>query len=173
MLNNVWSVERIEQLKKLYADGYSCAQIAGHLGHATRNAVIGKVHRLGLTRDSRRVPKAGPRAPREAKKSAARPAGNIFEARWQPKKPAEPIAIRCAAVEPFHLSEPEVGKCKYPYGDGPFTFCGHDTARTYCDLHHELCWVAPVRRSGPLAPFPNPPTTRPKAAFMRVGGAPQ
>jgi hypothetical protein len=172
MLNNVWPDERVEQLKKLYADGYSCAQIAGHLGHATRNAVIGKVHRLGLTRSGRLVPKAGVRAPREAKKPA-KGGFNPFEARWQPKKPAEPIAIRCAAVEPRHLSAPEAGKCKYPYGDGPFTFCGHDTARSYCDLHHELCWVKPVRRAGPFTKIFEAPTTRPKAAFMRVGGLPQ
>lgn len=169
MLNDAWPDERVEQLKKLYAEGYSCAQIAGQLGHATRNAVIGKVHRLGLTRDGKFVPKAGIRAPREAKRVAGRPA-TPFEARWQPKKPAEPIAMRCAAVEPLHLAAPEAGKCKYPYGDGPYTFCGHATKRTYCDLHHELCWVAPARRTGTLVPFPKQPTTRPKAAFMRVGG---
>jgi GcrA cell cycle regulator len=43
-----WTEERVELLKKLWADGLSASQIAGRLGEVTRNAVIGKVHRLGL-----------------------------------------------------------------------------------------------------------------------------
>ena len=43
-----WTDERVEQLKKLWADGLSASQIASKLGEVTRNAVIGKVHRLGL-----------------------------------------------------------------------------------------------------------------------------
>ena len=42
-----WNDERVELLKKLWADGLSASQIAGRLGGVTRNAVIGKVHRLG------------------------------------------------------------------------------------------------------------------------------
>lgn len=44
-----WADERVETLKKLWADGLSANQIAGRLGGVTRNAVIGKVHRLGLS----------------------------------------------------------------------------------------------------------------------------
>jgi GcrA cell cycle regulator len=44
-----WTDERVERLKKLWADGLSASQIAGELGGITRNAVIGKVHRLGLS----------------------------------------------------------------------------------------------------------------------------
>lgn len=43
-----WTEERIELLKKLWAEGLSASQIAGRLGHVTRNAVCGKAHRLGL-----------------------------------------------------------------------------------------------------------------------------
>jgi len=43
-----WTDERVELLKKLWADGLSASQIAAELGGITRNAVIGKVHRLGL-----------------------------------------------------------------------------------------------------------------------------
>ena len=43
-----WTEERVELLKKLWSDGLSASQIAGRLGGITRNAVIGKVHRLGL-----------------------------------------------------------------------------------------------------------------------------
>ena len=44
-----WSDDRVEQLKKLWEGGLSASQIAGELGNVTRNAVIGKVHRLGLS----------------------------------------------------------------------------------------------------------------------------
>src|SRR4051794_6082171 len=44
-----WTDERVELLKKLWSDGLSASQIAGRLGGVTRNAVIGKVHRLGLS----------------------------------------------------------------------------------------------------------------------------
>ena len=44
-----WNDERVELLKKLWGEGLSASQIAGELGGITRNAVIGKVHRLGLS----------------------------------------------------------------------------------------------------------------------------
>jgi len=44
-----WNEERVELLKKLWTEGLSASQIAGRLGQVTRNAVIGKVHRLGLS----------------------------------------------------------------------------------------------------------------------------
>ena len=44
-----WTDERVEMLKKLWADGLSASQIARKMGGVTRNAVIGKVHRLGLS----------------------------------------------------------------------------------------------------------------------------
>ncbi|HEY9218643.1 MAG TPA: GcrA family cell cycle regulator, partial [Phenylobacterium sp.] len=44
-----WTEERVEILKKLWQDGLSASQIAKQLGGVTRNAVIGKVHRLGLS----------------------------------------------------------------------------------------------------------------------------
>ena len=43
-----WTNERVEELKNLWSEGLSASQIAKRLGDVTRNAVIGKVHRLGL-----------------------------------------------------------------------------------------------------------------------------
>src|SRR5437763_8020846 len=73
-----WTDERVERLKKLWADGLSASQIAGELGGITRNAVIGKVHRLGLSgrakAPSSSVPRQRkPRAPAPMYR-AARPA---------------------------------------------------------------------------------------------------
>ena len=66
-----WTEERVEQLKKLWSDGLSASQIAGELGNVTRNAVIGKVHRLGL---SGRAKNPGSAAPRPRKPTTRTPA---------------------------------------------------------------------------------------------------
>ena len=56
-----WTDERVETLKKMWADGQSASQIAKELGGVTRNAVIGKVHRLGLSNRA-----GGPGGPADA-----------------------------------------------------------------------------------------------------------
>src|SRR3977135_3808189 len=62
-----WTDERVELLKKLWSDGLSASQIAAELGGITRNAVIGKVHRLGL---SGRAKSPSSTAPRQRKARA-------------------------------------------------------------------------------------------------------
>src|ERR1700682_6193691 len=63
-----WTDERVETLKKLWTDGLSASQIAAELGGITRNAVIGKVHRLGLSGRAKSPSSAAPR-PRKARSS--------------------------------------------------------------------------------------------------------
>jgi len=82
-----WSDERVDLLKRLWGEGQSASQIAKELGGVTRNAVIGKVHRLGLSNRNgsapvaNAAPAAAPEA--EAPKAAAKPA---------PKPAAKPSA---------------------------------------------------------------------------------
>ncbi len=64
-----WTEERVELLKKLWTDGLSASQIAGQMGGVTRNAVIGKVHRLGLS--GRAKTNAAPAQPRPRKVARA------------------------------------------------------------------------------------------------------
>src|SRR3954468_15105028 len=59
-----WTDERVEMLKKLWAEGLSASQIAAELGGITRNAVIGKVHRLGLSGPAK-APSSAPPPPRQ------------------------------------------------------------------------------------------------------------
>src|SRR3989454_9997031 len=61
-----WTDERVETLKKLWTEGLSASQIAAELGGITRNAVIGKVHRLGLSGRAKSPSSAAPR-PRKAR----------------------------------------------------------------------------------------------------------
>ena len=49
ILTMEWTEARVDKLKRLWEDGLSASQIADHLGNVTRNAVIGKAHRLGLS----------------------------------------------------------------------------------------------------------------------------
>ncbi|NCU19608.1 GcrA cell cycle regulator [Candidatus Falkowbacteria bacterium] len=89
-----WTDERVETLKKMWAEGQSASQIAKELGGVTRNAVIGKVHRLGL---SNRVGAADP-APASASPTHEPEAAPVDEAPARAAAPAvEPAAPR---VEP-------------------------------------------------------------------------
>lgn len=75
-----WTDERVETLKKLWMEGLSASQIAGELGQGvTRNAVIGKVHRLKLSaraKPTNTAPRARP-APRPAPRRVASPSAGL------------------------------------------------------------------------------------------------
>jgi len=83
-----WTDERVETLKKMWGEGKSASQIAKELGGITRNAVIGKVHRLGL---SNRATAKKPSAPAKEK---AKPAADAKPA--APKKPEPPRPLHVA-----------------------------------------------------------------------------
>ena len=87
-----WTDERVETLKKMWAEGQSASQIAKELGGVTRNAVIGKVHRLGL---SNRV---GPGTSAEDEGTAASATATAAPSPAAPAKPAP--APRAVAPEP-------------------------------------------------------------------------
>ena len=66
-----WTEERVELLKRLWADGRSASQIAAEIGGCSRNAVIGKVHRLGLSGRAKAGPTGEPK-PRKLERPAGR-----------------------------------------------------------------------------------------------------
>ena len=69
-----WTDDRVETLKRMWGEGQSASAIAKELGGVTRNAVIGKVHRLGLSNRSGGAAPAAPAMP------AASPVALLFEA---------------------------------------------------------------------------------------------
>jgi len=102
-----WSDERVETLKKMWGEGQSASQIAKELGGVTRNAVIGKVHRLGLSNRNGGAGSAGaataPETPAaETAKPAAKPAAQKSAA-----KPATKAAPPKPAAKPAPEPEPE------------------------------------------------------------------
>ncbi|MEI6800874.1 MAG: GcrA family cell cycle regulator [Pseudomonadota bacterium] len=93
-----WTDERVETLKKMWAEGQSASQIAKELGGVTRNAVIGKVHRLGL---SNRV---GPGGPAEDEVEVA-PVVVAPPPQPAPAAPAKPAAAPPRPVAPVAVEE--------------------------------------------------------------------
>jgi len=154
-----WTDERVELLKKLWSDGLSASQIAAELGGITRNAVIGKVHRLGLSGRAKSASSAAPR-PRKARSPMMRLGrasirGNTalahayeMEAEAAPEliDNVIPIGQRRTILE---LTEQT---CRWPVGDpgaADFAFCGNEAAAgfSYCAGHARMAYRAPARRS--------------------------
>jgi GcrA cell cycle regulator len=98
-----WTDERVEKLKQLWGDGMSASQIAKALGGVTRNAVIGKVHRLGLS--NRGTASGGQTASDDAKK-AAKPA--------RPSRPAKAAAEPKRAVAAAEAVKPAPAVARTP-----------------------------------------------------------
>lgn len=166
-----WTDERIALLTKLWTEGQTASQIALALGEATtRNAVIGKAHRLGLSGRPSPV-----RAPRPARATVLRPskprALNSPERMPLTPKPAEAPQMRLAEAQIRSIMAPAVipigpgvtllkitdKMCKWPIGhpgDKGFSFCG-STARDgspYCEGHAQVAYQPPPskrdRRTG-------------------------
>ncbi len=99
-----WSEDRVETLKKMWGEGQSASQIAKELGGVTRNAVIGKVHRLGLSNRNTGSDKTGakakakPAATKSAKPKAAPKAADKPAAR--PNTVPVPVVTRIKPIIP-------------------------------------------------------------------------
>jgi GcrA cell cycle regulator len=155
-----WSTERIEQLRSLWHDGLSASQIATHLGGITRNAVIGKAHRLGLTGrpspiKNRPVGVARPRPARRPRVEQV-PAPRIAAAAPPPPRQVEPPPQRYVEREDVpgaSILTLTDRICKWPIGDPrhpDFHFCGRASAEglPYCADHARRAYQPPARRSG-------------------------
>ena len=88
-----WTEERIERLKKMWHDGATASQIADELGGVSRNAVIGKAHRLGLEQRPSPVKPGEEKEKKTAHAAAAPKAAPKVEA----AKPAPTVAAAAAA----------------------------------------------------------------------------
>lgn len=150
-----WTDDRVDTLRKLWTEGLSASQIAAELGGVTRNAVIGKVHRLGLSGRAKSSSQSGGG---RRKKATARPAtfaksakqangtstgktaGGAAPTRSQPVVDIpEPTAMM---INLLQLTETT---CKFPIGDPQeetFGFCGHKSrdGDPYCEYHCRLTY---------------------------------
>ena len=152
-----WTPARVDTLKSLWRDGLSASRVARILGGVTRNAVIGKIHRLGL---GGRVAggmvreEATPRPPRLPSIRVERPS---------PPRPAKPVL---ATVEQpaapglvSSLEHLDVRGCHWPIGDpksDAFSFCGRPAGDgPYCRGHDGA-----AHQPRPLKPLAADPSVR-------------
>jgi GcrA cell cycle regulator len=165
----IWTDERVETLRKLWAEGLSASQIAAQLGGVSRNAVIGKVHRLKLSGRGRNAAaparqKKPAAQPATAAKAPPRPAHNphspkpivssvgatALQAQFEPEPVVrEPVRTTESIVVPIsrHLQLIQLNErtCKWPIGDplaDGFHFCGNDCAENgpYCRYHARIAF---------------------------------
>ena len=158
-----WTDEIVEQLKQHWIDGKSASQIASLLGNGvTRNAVIGKVHRLGLAGRAK-TPSSG--ASRPSRRMAPPPAHRVAGPRLNSAAPRMMRGATALAFAPQALSELEQPEfesvvvpmslrvtiielkeamCRWPLGDpatSEFRYCGSPTAcGPYCAYHGGLAY---------------------------------
>ncbi len=143
-----WTEDRVEQLKQLWSEGLSASQIATRMGGVTRNAVIGKVHRLGL------AGRATPTAPKpkivmnEPEEVSYRSSNFSLDS-------------LCHGVDRPTVSSIGTSQCKWPIGDpaaDDFHFCGQSTSsnKPYCAYHSQLAFQ-------PSAPRREQPRRQPVA----------
>lgn len=170
-----WTDERVEILKKLWSQGLSASQIAGELGGGvTRNAVIGKVHRLGLSGRAKN-PAAQAARPRKATRAPSHPLTHTPPAA-APGAPAQvrgnlalapkPEAAPAPVIQVVPQSAPEVvvpiservtimelreSMCRWPHGDPTtpeFRFCGAKSppGTPYCAYHAQIAYQPSMER---------------------------
>src|SRR4051794_14663926 len=173
-----WTDERVELLKKLWNQGLSASQIAAELGGGvTRNAVIGKVHRLGLSGRAKAPAPAAAR-PRKATRAPSHPMSHVStttSVRGNLALSSKPAASPQAMVYIAPTPRPEIevvvpmservtimelreSMCRWPHGDPTspdFRFCGakSPTGTPYCGYHSQIAYQPSMdRRKKAAAP---------------------
>ena len=142
----LWTRDRVDLLKVLWAEGLSASLIAGRLGGVTRNAVIGKVHGLGLSGRATTLRMEVHRPPPQAPKTKelhmtqwGNPREHPVSQKTEPvSPPIEELVIPLAERKTLEmLSE---SSCRWPIGDPhteDFHFCGKLKVKNipYCEFH--------------------------------------
>jgi GcrA cell cycle regulator len=160
-----WTSERIELLKRCLHAGLSCRQIAREIG-VTRNAVIGKMNRLGLSQPKDVIGR------QLEQRRAARLARPKTPGTWRPKRPRLAISIFAQhemLMAAFPGSQPSAedipifngrgctllelsqGKCRWPInnpGAEDFCFCGNEPVKglPYCLGHARIAYRSVCRQ---------------------------
>lgn len=144
-----WTDERIELLKKLWSEGFSAKQIADQIGGISRNAIMGKVHRLNLEGRQKIVLAGGERKPAKERPAATRKAPPNPKAMAAVQeiinRPPPAVIEQVAKPKSLEMSLLDLkdGDCRWPTGErADITFCGHNTERDkpYCTYHCRLAY---------------------------------
>ncbi|MEE8272868.1 MAG: GcrA family cell cycle regulator [Alphaproteobacteria bacterium] len=120
-----WTEEKVTQLRQMWGHGKSASEIAQIIGDVSRNAVIGKAHRLGLS-------------------------GQPSPARVRKRKPVPVVGRPVDGATILALTE---RMCRWPHGDpksADFQFCGRPAlpGASYCADHTAMAYQQPERKRG-------------------------
>ena len=153
----MWTEARVELLRTLWKEGLSASQIAERLGEVTRNAVIGKVHRLGLAARSspqyRRASHGLPRGRRDGPRPVRPVAAKLLRSPAPCRMSAPVLAFATADLVlgslGLGLLDLTPTTCRWPFGDPRRDFegfCGHEAVGPYCAGHARLAYRPAARR---------------------------
>lgn len=169
-----WTKEEDERVIALWNDGHSASIIAALIGNdKSRNAVIGRLHRLGKSGNR---PTIARRSTYPGKKRKRKLKPRVY---YKPKSPvakllAEPFTPRPVPVIPEHerksLIDLEDGDCRWPCTDGPpHAFCARKKVPglPYCPDHARAAYSAPQPRTAPRN-RPNSPFHRSPDPLARI-----
>lgn len=139
--NFKWSSEKTAKATDLWSRGFSATEIAKLIGCPSRNAVIGKIHRLGLRRTDAQRPKK-PKAIRAKPDRKAK----LLPTQVHPNHKPDNRPVRSASIAPLNLTLLMRGDgCKWPsaLALGEHLFCGQSRAEhsPYCVAHHKLAFA--------------------------------
>ncbi len=148
-----WNEDTIERLRALWAEGHSTAEIGRRMG-VSKNAVVGKAHRLNLASRPSPIRRDGERSPRKRlPRRVSGPTLPALSATLAPMLPEPPrVAIVRQAMPPVLRAVPaprpgaRVTPCCWPIGEPgtrSFRFCDVDAiaGKPYCDDHSALAYV--------------------------------
>lgn len=145
-----WTDESVEQLRQMWAQGLTANEIAKNLG-VTKNAIVGKVHRLCLTARPSPI-KSKENEGEEAElltveTTVKQTAKSVSEEKISSAKPA-PKACKDINIK---LVDLDSHTCRWPIGDprdDDFCFCGKKvrTGQTYCDEHSQMAYVKAAKK---------------------------
>ena len=152
-VNGTWTAERIHQLKSFVGAGLTCSQIAAEIG-VTRNAVIGKINRLGLG-PGRAAAAPGRACPPRVRRPRLRTQSALLRLIGQaPSLAGDAASPRVAvdSMQPCTLLELAAGQCRWPLsepGAPDFAFCGNHQATgfSYCAGHARMAYRPAGRRA--------------------------
>lgn len=148
MTRAFWTDARIDQAIALFRGNYSVTRIAEIIGASSRNAVAGKLHRLGVTKplseSARNISRSVSVRQSHAGRAQAR-ASNFGDIR-PPSPPRAPTILQTddmRRTDGFRIMDPEFGGCRWPLrGAGADrVFCCHpvdETGGSYCPAHRKV-----------------------------------
>lgn len=132
-----WSNEKKALLRQYWSEGDTFSEIGKKLG-CSRSAAIGAAARMGLQRRLIKLPSA-----ERVKNKTKHNTRNGVRIVKKHKRNRPFLALVPTTITPKYKSlfELGAGECRYPFGDGPFTFCALPCEGSWCSFHRTLVWT--------------------------------